>query len=55
MPYKNVDHCHTTGKIRGLLCGNCNSALGLIKENIPSMENMIAYIKKTSIYFGVEN
>ena len=27
-----VDHCHTTGKIRGILCSQCNAALGLLQE-----------------------
>ncbi len=27
-----VDHCHTTGKIRGLLCTTCNTALGLLGD-----------------------
>lgn len=43
----SVDHCHTTGKIRGLLCSNCNTALGLLKENISIMENLMTYIKET--------
>ena len=39
-----VDHCHTTGKIRGLLCDPCNKALGLLKEDKARLENMIRYI-----------
>ncbi len=31
-----VDHCHTTGKIRKLLCSKCNCAIGLLNEN-PSL------------------
>jgi hypothetical protein len=30
--FLSVDHCHSTGKFRGFLCPNCNSALGLFKD-----------------------
>ena len=40
----SVDHCHVTGKVRGLLCSSCNLALGNLKENVESMKNMIKYI-----------
>jgi hypothetical protein len=40
-----VDHCHTSGKIRGLLCDECNLSLGKIKDNIQTLEKMILYLK----------
>lgn len=39
-----VDHNHKTGKIRGLLCKNCNTSIGLLKENINVLENAIIYL-----------
>jgi len=39
-----IDHCHTTGKVRGLLCRNCNTSLGLLKENTNTLHSMIQYI-----------
>lgn len=41
-----VDHCHLTNKIRGLLCGPCNRALGIMKDSIILLENAIDYLKK---------
>ena len=43
-----IDHCHQTGKVRGLLCMNCNSALGMFRDNIQSLQNAIAYLTKSS-------
>ncbi len=41
-----VDHNHLTGKVRGLLCGPCNQALGLLKEDISSINNLLNYLEK---------
>lgn len=41
-----VDHCHKTGKVRELLCHDCNTALGALHESIPTLKNMILYIQK---------
>ena len=43
-----VDHCHTTGQVRGLLCHNCNRALGLLRDSVPNLEASIAYLQHST-------
>ena len=40
-----IDHCHTTGKVRGLLCMKCNSALGLLNDDPEIIGNLLEYLK----------
>lgn len=42
-----VDHCHTTSKIRGLLCSDCNTGIGLLKDNIDLLNNAIKYLNNS--------
>ena len=39
-----VDHSHATGRVRGLLCKDCNIALGLLKDNTDTIANLIRYL-----------
>ena len=41
-----VDHNHTTGKIRGVLCDRCNRGLGLMEDSISILERAIAHLKE---------
>ena len=41
-----VDHCHTSGALRGLLCGKCNKAIGLFDEVPDRMQRAMAYLGK---------
>ena len=43
-----IDHCHSTNKVRKLLCDTCNRVLGLIKEDAEVLSNMIHYLKDHS-------
>jgi hypothetical protein len=40
-----VDHNHNTGEVRGILCGKCNSVLGLVGDSVESLFRAIAYIR----------
>ena len=40
-----VDHCHDSGVVRGVLCGNCNTGLGYADDNIEILYEMIEYLK----------
>ena len=41
-----IDHCHTTNKVRGLLCRDCNFAVGLFKDNVENLEKAIKYLQQ---------
>jgi len=44
----DVDHCHSSGKVRGLLCNPCNSMLGHAKDNTEILQSAIKYLKENS-------
>ena len=39
-----VDHCHTSGEIRGLLCTRCNTAIGLLQDDVDLLARAISYL-----------
>ncbi len=43
-----LDHCHATGKVRGLLCMSCNMSLGFLDDNIDYLSKGISYLKEHS-------
>ena len=44
-----VDHCHTTGRIRGLLCWRCNLAIGLLKDDTSAVIRLVNYLSIGSL------
>lgn len=40
----HVDHCHTSGLLRGLLCGRCNRAIGLLGDDVESLERALHHV-----------
>lgn len=47
-PPTDVDHDHATGKVRGVLCRGCNTALGHMQDNPKTLERAIQYLEKNS-------
>jgi hypothetical protein len=41
-----VDHCHTTNKVRGLLCSSCNKAIGLFEDSTEFLNQAIEYLRR---------
>lgn len=44
----SVDHCHDTGRVRGLLCNNCNRAIGLLGDDPATMADAVEYLMEVS-------
>jgi len=40
-----VDHCHKTGKVRGLLCIRCNSSIGMARDSTRILKRAIKYLE----------
>lgn len=52
-----VDHCHTTGKVRGLLCQHCNTLLGMARDDTLTLKNAVHYLersKRMKLYVSFE-
>lgn len=41
----NIDHCHLTGEIRGILCAPCNMGLGNFKDNVEALKAAVKYLE----------
>jgi len=43
-----IDHCHTSGNVRGILCSGCNLMLGMAYDDIEIFKSAILYLEKHS-------
>jgi phage N-6-adenine-methyltransferase len=54
-PATHIDHCHKTGKVRGILCHWCNVGIGLLGDSIPILRYAIEYLEKQLTKAGGDN
>ena len=45
-----VDHCHSVGHVRGLLCQNCNTAIGLLSNSVTRVERLLKYLRQEELF-----
>lgn len=43
-----IDHCHDSGKVRGILCSSCNIGIGLFNDNVDKLKNAINYLNNSN-------
>lgn len=43
-----VDHCHSSNKVRGLLCHNCNRGLGLFQDKTDNLQEALKYLESST-------
>lgn len=43
----NVDHCHETGAVRGILCSACNQGIGLLRDDREVLRSAVRYLSKS--------
>ena len=44
----SIDHCHVTGKVRGLLCTGCNTSLGGLGDTVEGLQRALQYLNATA-------
>lgn len=44
----HLDHCHSSGTVRGFLCRNCNVAIGLLQEDIEICKSLVKYLEENN-------
>lgn len=49
------DHCHITGKPRGWICNRCNKVLGLLKDDVFLINQLLQYLEKHNVRLNNEN